>query len=465
MAKVYAAEKSKYGDLTGQIIIWPVEVNPDIDSSYMKQNLPAGYLRCDGTVYNVIDYPQLAAICGVGTTGKFVRRNINGDALQFLTDDQFVVPDLGSKYPKPTTGPDAGQYKSIRKVNQAGQEISRSGLGIEATATLGTKINLTYSGTFIIPSQTIPLKGKPSWSVGTQAGKVTDTETVDASAIAGHMHFFAGVRSRLKATNELELSSPDVYYPPTAVGQVGYFNASTVPIDDWMDATKQPGASNFPGNNQPPCRAIGSNKVAQAYQYQFGSPVFADSTAYSNACWNNGGNLQTEWFYYCLTTEEWNNYPLGVSAYGVNNLVPTYKSGTPSGIFGCLFQQSGNISASGAQKDVDATYISPFAPLSWKDQYLTDVVPLNSTQGNTTVHATLFNEFSETTELDQEGDPTAHAHKVTIAKGDHTFALKTDPLEISPDALTTTLNLSVDTSASLDSVSSPFIVLEYLIKV
>ena len=96
---------------------------------------------------------------------------------------------------------------------------------------------------------------------------------------------------------------------------------------------------------------------------------------------------------------------------------------------------------------------------------LSDVVPLNSTTGSSLVYATLFNEFSETTELDQEGDPTAHAHKVTIDKGDHTFALKTDPLEISPDALTTTLNLSVDTSASLDTVSSPFIVLEYLIKV
>tara|TARA_Y100000004_G_scaffold158708_1_gene185164 strand:+ start:4071 stop:5465 length:1395 start_codon:yes stop_codon:yes gene_type:complete len=464
MAKVYAAEKSKYGDLTGQIIIWPVEVNPSIDSNYMKQNLPAGYLRCDGTVYNVVDYPQLAAICGAGTTGKFVRRNINGDALQFLTDDQFVVPDLGSKYPKPTTGPDAGQYKSIRKLNQAGNEISRSGLGIEATATLGTSIQLTYSGTFVVPSQTIPLKGKPSWSVGTQAGKVTDTETVDASAIAGHMHFFAGVRSRLKATNELDASSPDTYQPPTAIGQVGYFNASTVPIDEWLENTKQPGASNFPGNNQPPCRGIGSNKVASSKQYQFGSGVLVDSTAYSNACWNNGGNLQTEWFYYCLTTEEWNNYPLGQSAYGINNLVPTYISGTPAGILGCLFIQSGNQN-SGTSKDVDATYIDPFVPLDWKDVSLSDVVPLNSTTGSSLVYATLFNEFSETTELDQEGDPTAHAHKVTIDKGDHTFALKTDPLEISPDALTTTLNLSVDTSASLDTVSSPFIVLEYLIKV
>ena len=75
-----------------------------------------------------------------------------------------MVPDLGSKYPKPVDGPDAGQYKSIRVEDQAGNEISRSGIGIEATATLGTSIKLTYSGTFIVPSQTIefvtPTNGK-----------------------------------------------------------------------------------------------------------------------------------------------------------------------------------------------------------------------------------------------------------------------------------------------------------------
>jgi len=463
MAKIYAAEKSKYGDLTGQIIIWPVQVNPDIDSSYMKQNLPAGYLRCDGTVYNVIDYPQLAAICGVGESGKFVRRDIAGDPLQTLTDNQFVVPDLGSKYPKPTTGPDAGQYKSIRKVNQAGNEISRSGLGIEATATLGTQIELTYSGTFVVPSQTIPLKGKPSWTVGTLAGKVTDTETVDASAIHGHLHFFAGVRTRIKATNELDTASPTTYLDPQAIGQVAYFNASTVPLQDWLDNTMAPGTSSYPGNNQPPCRAIASNKVADGLEFYFGSPIFADATAYSNACYNNGALLQTEWFYYCLTDYEWNNYPVGQSSFGVNNLVPQVISGTPL-LFGCGFI-NGPTAISSSNADVDATYIQPFVPLDWKETYLDDVVPLNSTSDGSAVYSTLFNEFSETTELDQEGDPTAHAHKVTIDKGDHTFALKTDPLEISPDALTTTLNLTVDQSASLDSVSGPFIVLEYLIKV
>ena len=30
MAKLYSQERSKYGNLTGQIIVWPVEINPDI---------------------------------------------------------------------------------------------------------------------------------------------------------------------------------------------------------------------------------------------------------------------------------------------------------------------------------------------------------------------------------------------------------------------------------------------------
>ena len=69
MAKLYSNERSKYGNLTGQIIVWPVEINPDINSSSNKENLPSGYLRCDGEIYNVIDYPALAAICGVGEGG------------------------------------------------------------------------------------------------------------------------------------------------------------------------------------------------------------------------------------------------------------------------------------------------------------------------------------------------------------------------------------------------------------
>jgi len=464
MAKVYASERAKYGNLTGQIIIWPVQYNPDINNSNNIDKLPSGYLRCDGTVYNVVDYPQLAAVCGVGETGKFVRRDIAGEPLQTLTDNQFVVPDLGSKYPKPTDGPDAGQYKSIRVVTQAGNETNRSGIGIEATATLGTSIQLTYSGTFIVPSQTIELKGKPAWTIGTQLGKLTDAEVVPDSGIHGHAHFFAGVRARLKAVSELDAAAPTTYLDPQAVGQVAFWNASTIPIDDWMDATMGPGTSNFPGNNQPPCRAMASNAYARGYQFYFGA--FAgtfDPTTYSNGCYNGNALLEDQWRYNCLLNNSWNNYPISSGSYQLNGLQPKSDSGTV--IFVCLPDQTNQ--SINTNQNVNATYDTGTAPTDWRDVSMVDIVPLNSNlnSGDSRIYASLFNEFSETTELSQDGDPTSHSHKLTITKGDHNFALKTDPLELSPDALTTTLNLSVDQSASVDSVSSPFIVLEYLIKI
>ena len=475
MAVANSKERSKYGNLTGQIIIWPVEISPDINSSSNKRDLPSGYLRCDGTAYNVADYPQLAAICGSGSTGKFIRRDLNGDNLQVISDEQFVVPDLGSKYPKPTSGADTGSYRSIRVVTQAGNETNRSGIGIEATSTLGLSINLTYSGTFVVSSQTIEMRGRPSWTIGTQFGRRTDPETVSEVAMHGHMHFFNGVRTRIKSTNEVDSSAPTTVLPAKAIGQVSFFNATTIPIDDWLDATKADGASNFPGNNQPPCRAMASNAYARGYEFYFGSfdgvalgGIFGDPTAYSNGCFNSGAILEDQWRYICLLTDKWNNYPISSNNYQLNNLEPYSDSG--SIVLGVCLQDDMNNQINTSQ-DVNATYTTGTAPKDWRDISLVDAVPLNTnTQGASAqqnfVYASLFNSFSESQELNQQnGDPTEHFHKLDLDKGAHNFALVTDALELSPDALVTTLNLSVDNSASVDSVATPFIVLEYLIKI
>ncbi len=99
MAAHYTRERSKYGTLTGSIIVWPVEFiapsnpnNPDSISA-----LPAGYLRCNGAKYNAKDYPNLASICGTGTDCKFQRFDENDDPIVELGEDEFLVPDLGSK--------------------------------------------------------------------------------------------------------------------------------------------------------------------------------------------------------------------------------------------------------------------------------------------------------------------------------------------------------------------------------
>ena len=74
MTVLYGKEKSKYGNLTGQIIIWPVEYEGPPEETTNVRNLPAGYLRCDGTIYYAEDYPQLAAILGTGEQTKFLRK-------------------------------------------------------------------------------------------------------------------------------------------------------------------------------------------------------------------------------------------------------------------------------------------------------------------------------------------------------------------------------------------------------
>ena len=123
MATFYARERAKYGNLTGQIIIWPVQYEGTPDDGGNAINLPAGYLKCDGSRYFAEDYPRLAAILGTGENSKYARKNIDGTNRDQITDTQFVVPDLGSKYPEPTSGANAGVYNNIRLPNALGLSL------------------------------------------------------------------------------------------------------------------------------------------------------------------------------------------------------------------------------------------------------------------------------------------------------------------------------------------------------
>ncbi len=91
--KFYQKEKSKLGTAPGTIINWSVPVmDNDPDSSQNVEKLPAGYLRCDGSVYSASLYPELARILGVGAGCIYKKTD------QTLLDTQFQVPDLGSKH-------------------------------------------------------------------------------------------------------------------------------------------------------------------------------------------------------------------------------------------------------------------------------------------------------------------------------------------------------------------------------
>ena len=175
MAAHYGKERNKYGTLTGSVITWPVPYNSpqEPNSPEAVAALPAGYLRCDGSKYKAGDYPSLAEICGTGERCKFAKFDENGEIIGTIGEDEFVVPDLGSKYPRPSPS-DSGVFNNIIEETVNGTFIKRSGIGIEASSNVGTVADVLYTGNFIVPSQTIPLRGKPSWQWGNDG--MTDVE-------------------------------------------------------------------------------------------------------------------------------------------------------------------------------------------------------------------------------------------------------------------------------------------------
>ena len=497
MATIYSKERGKYGNITGQIIVWPVEVDNTITSSSSKRDLPAGYLRCDGTVYNAVDYPQLAAVCGTGTGGKFVRKNISNEPLQTISNEQFAVPDLGSKCPKPTgAAGGGGTYTNIRITTENGVEKSRSGIGIDADAigAVDNVITVEYTGNFIIPSTIIPMRGRPAWTVGTTDGRRTEIEAVDSSQLHGHMHFHSGTRTRLKSRAEVDENSPNTVKPPAQSGPVGLRNASTIPLHAWIVATSLPTSGNlYPGNAQQPCKAIASNQLAKKPPGQGKEGAFAGTwnpTSYGYSCINDNSNLTELWAYYCLlppesylndkgvstagngsTTRAWEQYPIKTPPYtvtGDSSSIPTSESRLWNlGL--CNFPGGGTY---GSDQDVEAMYRAGATgvPIDWMSLSWADSVPLQTNdshqQAGSVGYPSTTNTFEQSEALYTGGeDPTEHYHKLNIVKEDHTYELKTDSTELPADLLNTTLQLSVDESKSVDNVTAPFIILEYLIKI
>ena len=461
MAVLYSKERSKYGNLTGQIINWPVDYNGLPDDGANVNNLPAGYLKCDGTKYFAEDYPQLAAICGTGSNCKFIRKNADGTNFDNLLDTQFMVPDMGSKYAEPTSGANAGVYNNIRLNNALGNEFSRSGIGIEAQSAIGSPVNIEYSGQIDVPSQEIEVKGKPSWEYA-GATHYTDTEGVEENSIHPHSHFHTALRERILTTNENSTNEPQVQ------GFAGRLNASTVAIQDWLDATAN--SSGHPGSAQEQCRTVRWCPVSPCGSTISTQGAGNQQTIYWGNCiiggWQPGGN---EFTYQCLNNATYtlDGGILEGSPDGQNTAYYANKAKVP--IFGCVFNGSGAPSSN--TFTVPITYASglPGVPTDFGSVSLHDVLPLQSNfqVNDNRVIPDVQNIETDTLDLDQSanGDPTLHNHRIDLVKGDHTYKVKTNAIVVNPENLDTTMSIGTDASRSIDSATAPFIVMEYLIKI
>lgn len=148
MTVYYTKQKAKFGGVTGTIIPFPISVEIP---SFRDEILPAGFLKCDGSILKASLYPALAATIGIGPDCKFAKDPDN------MALDEIQLPDLGSKYIRSSTA--SGEYLNDTLVQDP--TIKKVGTEIEIVSLIGSEATISYSGTFQVQGQSgIPFNGK-----------------------------------------------------------------------------------------------------------------------------------------------------------------------------------------------------------------------------------------------------------------------------------------------------------------
>lgn len=176
MPKYYTVEKAKYGGVTGTIQPFTMQLEDanTPETGRWRTYLPAGFLRCDGSVLKANQYPVLSVVIGVGKLCKF--------AQQELLDDEFQLPDLGSKYIRASNS--SGQYLNTT-LNQD-STISKIGTETQVQSLVGDSTTISYSGDFeVLGISQTPFGGNPIYT--TQTGYTSNSQ-LDESNFQAHGH-------------------------------------------------------------------------------------------------------------------------------------------------------------------------------------------------------------------------------------------------------------------------------------
>jgi len=174
----YSREKSKYGGAIGTIQILTSSLYGSfgpLDATF-KSVIPAGYLKCDGRILLVKDYPALANIIGAGPQGKFVK----AEKQSLVTSDKFMLPDLGSKVI--VGGTATGTYQFTKTEDAT---LTKVGSNVNVTSNVGNALTINYNGNFSVPgASSIGLLGNPKYIMSS----TVDEYILDESNFQSHGH-------------------------------------------------------------------------------------------------------------------------------------------------------------------------------------------------------------------------------------------------------------------------------------
>ena len=162
MPKYYSFQKGKFGGASGTIFPFSKTLSGNKPNEIdWRTYVPAGFLRCDGSVLDADDYRSLADVIGVGDNCIYKQSGtiLNNPNPETNYGGQIQLPDLGSKCITAGSSSSGTILDDSVVDPTTGVSTDKTGIGVELSLNQGTAITVNYSGNFSVPTTDVPVSG------------------------------------------------------------------------------------------------------------------------------------------------------------------------------------------------------------------------------------------------------------------------------------------------------------------